>query len=563
MKNIYLYKHSLYVVDIMDFELVDYDEYLPKLRKYFSCYLRGRMDYQHLHPKTKQPIFNSQIHYYNLDVGHSIYFFNNEGFTYFGLGREIEDFASFNAIKLSTHLNYQIKIKDAIHFAKDELNKIFLIMPINCDLLSDKEIFSLKDKNEIIVIDNVEYINFGELKRGIHILRNIRNFMEHITVDPQYTSFLKIVRVRILYKFSKDSNFCPSCDNLIAKSYENNEIIKNLADDNPKICADCYSMKLMDYFLSKATDIFLNRYYLEILAENTLDIKFYLNLFDKYGMFDENGFLEKTSTQSSFVPPKYQLNTLFLETMQSYSDLINGRTMICEGDKLSDFESTLLKNNLSYAEGFEIKNQVEYKVLSGKLKLGGGKYNKRINKEIKKKINERSNSKKNAVNIFEIIEILNRITLNSKGELNDDFRNKISSFGLDESVCWKIRDELIDGINNKTIEKNHFPKVFNKTCNEVIQEELNKIFTKKECYCVDNSVYLKTVLNQKEMVDFVKNLNSINNALEINNFNLFNLNNNFFKIILDFKVIKMDVLTDFLDNSGFDKTVLYCDNGEG
>ena len=65
------------------------------------------------------------------------------------------------------------------------------------------------------------------------------------------------------------------------------------------------------------------------------------------------------------------------------------------------------------------------------------------------------------------------------------------------------------------------------------------------------------------MVDFVKNLNSINDALEINNFNLFNLNNNnFFKIILDFKVIKMDVLTDFLDNLGFDKTTLYCDNGE-
>ena len=59
MKNIHLYKHRLYVVNIMDFELVDYDEYLPRLRKYFSCYLRGRMEYQHLHPKTRQPIFNS------------------------------------------------------------------------------------------------------------------------------------------------------------------------------------------------------------------------------------------------------------------------------------------------------------------------------------------------------------------------------------------------------------------------------------------------------------------------------------------------------------------------
>ena len=60
----------------------------------------------------------------------------------------------------------------------------------------------------------------------------------------------------------------------------------------------------MNYFLSKATNIFLNRYYLEILAENSLDIKFYLDLFDKYCMFDENGFLENNSTKSSFVPPK-------------------------------------------------------------------------------------------------------------------------------------------------------------------------------------------------------------------------------------------------------------------
>ena len=547
----------------MDFELVDYDEYLPRLKKYFSCYLRGRMEYQHLDSKNRQPIFNSQIHFYNLDVGHSIYFFNNEGFTYFGLGREIEDFASFNAIKLSTHLNYQIKVKDAIHFAKDELNKIFLIMPINCDLLSDKEIFSLKDKNEIIVIDDVEYINFGELKRGIHILRNIRNFMEHITVDSQYTSFLKLVKVRILYKFSKDPNFCPSCDNLIAKSYENNEIIKNLVGDNPKICADCYSKKLMNYFLSKATNIFLNRYYLEILAENSLDIKFYLDLFDKYCMFDENGFLDNNSTKSSFVPPKFQLNTPFLETMQNYSDLINEKTVIYEGDELSNFESTLLKNNLSYAEGFEIKNQIEYSVLSGKLKLGGGKYINRIDKSIKNLINVKSNSKKNRTNIFGIIEILNKLTLNSKGELNEDFINRVNAFDLDESVCWKIRNELIEGIENQTIKKYHFPEIFNKTCDEVIQEELDKLFTKKECYCVNNSVYLKAILNQKEMVDFVKNLNSINDTLEINNFNLFNLNNNFFKVILDINVIKMDVLSDFLDTFGFNKTVLYYDNGEG
>jgi len=137
----------------MNFELVDNDEYLLKLRKYFSFYLRGKMEYQHLHPKTRQPLFNSQIHFHNLEVDNSIYFFKNNGFTYFGLGSEINDFISLNAnTKLSTHLNYNIKVKNAIYFAKDELNKIFLIMPIDCESLSDKEIFSLKIKNEIIVL---------------------------------------------------------------------------------------------------------------------------------------------------------------------------------------------------------------------------------------------------------------------------------------------------------------------------------------------------------------------------------------------------------------------------
>ena len=79
----------------------------------------------------------------------------------------------------------------------------------------------------------------------------------------------------------------------------------------------------------------------------------------------------------------------------------------------------------------------------------------------------------------------------------------------------------------------------------------------------DANSYLKLNANDSINQEDIGNLNSINDALEINNFNLFNLNNNFFKIILDFKVIKMDVLTDFLDNFGFDKTVLSCDNGEG
>ena len=249
--------------------------------------------------------------------------------------------------------------------------------------------------------------------------------------------------------------------------------------------------------------------------------------------------------------------------MQSYSDLNNKKTMIYDGDELSDFESTLLENNLSYAEGFEIKNKLEYYVLSGNIKSMSGKTRKNIKKKLKNLIDWKSNYKKKRVNIFETIEILNRLTLNSKGELNESFINHVTFFGLDDSVCWKIRDELIEGIENKVIKKNHFPEIFNKTCDEVIQEELNKLFTKKECYYFNESIYLKTLLNQNEMIDFVKNLNLINDALEINNFNLFNLNNNFFKIILECNVIKLDVLNDFLENFGFNKTVLHYDNGEG
>lgn len=564
MKIICLYKYGSYVVNIMDFKLVDYDDYLPRLKNYFNCYLRGRIDYQHLDSKTRQPIFNSIVHFHNLEVDNSIYFFKNEGFTYFGLGKEIKNFVSFNVnTKLSTHLDYKIKVKEAINFAKDDLNNIFLIMPINCESLSDREIFSLKDKNDIIALDNVEYINFGKITNGIHILRNIRNFMEHITINNQYSSFLKLDNVEILHKFSKNPNFCPSCDNLISKSYENNDIINNIVGNNPNICADCYSKKLMDYFLSNATDIFLNKHYLEILAENNWDIKFYLDLFDKYNMFDENGFLHKTSSQTSFTPPKFQLNVLFLETMQLYIDSINEKTKLHNGTELSDFELTLLKNNLSCTEGFEIKNQIEHDVLSGKLKLWGGKKINKIDERIKKLINHKSNSKKNVVNVFNIIELLNKRTLNSQGGLNEDFINYVTSFGLDESSCWKIRDNMVEGIKNKNLKENHFLSDFNKICGDVIQEELSELLTKKECYFVNNLGYLKSLLNQKDTVNFIKNLNSIKDSLEINNFNLFNLDNNFFKIILDFNVNKWDILNDFLENFGFNKTILHCDNGDG
>ena len=278
-------------------------------------------------------------------------------------------------------------------------------------------------------------------------------------------------------------------------------------------------------------------------------------------MFDKNGFLQKNSAKKSFIPPKFKLNPLFIETMQSYSDLINKKTIIYSGDKLSDFESLLLKNNLSYADGVEIKNNLEDYVLSGKIKSMKGKTHKNIDKKLKELINIKSSYKKKEIDIFEIIKILNKLTLDSNGKLNENFIDYVTSFGLDKHVCWKIREELIEGIENKNVEKDQLQAIFNKTSNKIIQEELSKIFTKKECYCINDSLYLKTILNQKEMINFIKNLNSIYDALEINIFNLFNLNNNFFKIILDFKVIKPDVLNNFLKKFGFDK-LIYWDNGD-
>ena len=64
------------------------------------------------------------------------------------------------------------------------------------------------------------------------------------------------------------------------------------------------------------------------------------------------------------------------------------------------------------------------------------------------------------------------------------------------------------------------------------------------------------------MLDFVKKLNSIKSILEINSFNLLKMDNDFFKIILDFNIIDIDILNEFLKDLEFNKKVLYCNEGE-
>ena len=542
----------------MNFKLTKIDEeYSTKLENYFDFHLRGRIDYQHVNPTNNQLLFETTIHFHNLNVSDSIYYFKNDECYYCGLGREIQNFVNINAnSRISSNLKYNLKVKQAIQFAKDELDKLFFVMPINLDSLSDKEIFSLKEKNDIIEIDGSEYINFGEIKKGIHILRNIRNFIAHVTVDMDYTSYLKLIKVRILNKYARDSRFCSSCNNLINNGSNDNKI-KKMRDDFPGICLQCYEKKLINYFLSSVPKFCMKKRNLELLSCKQDIFKFYLDLLCKYELFDENDELHTCICDDDFIPSQYKLDSSNLEKMQKMMYFIDNITVMDSIDSISSFEKVLLKNNLTYQDGLTIKNYLEKEVLLNRINFN--KYENVIKWKLKSQIANKSKLNNNlTIDIFDISQRLNKKTLNSKGELNGDFVNQIKNQGLNEDICWEIRESLIQNVDSGLIKTENFDDSYSTVINEHIQENLSRLYSIKEYYCFNDKIHLKTILNMDEMKEFFYKFNSIKDSLDLSNFSLYKLNNNFFKIIIDFKInsANKNVLENVLNDFNFDKFVL-------
>lgn len=338
--------------------VTNYDDAFRKLRKYFSFYLRGKVSYEHRNRNDNQLIFESILKFHNLDTFQSIYFFKHDKTFYFGLGREIYELVNVSSLtKISSNLHYKMKVKDAIMFAEDD-SKVFFIMPIDLNSISDKELCSLKKKQDIINIDNNMYVNFGEF-RGIHILKNLRNFMFNVDVDMSVTSYLKLNKVNILREFANDERFCKLCGNLVSKSYTEKTKLIDFSDK--EICADCISKRLMDYFLVNSPTSYKKRENLEILAKKYSKIRFYLNLFKENELFNNDGVLPNNLGKYMFIPEnkKLRFDTSNAHKFQKTIDLIDTIITFEDNDKISPFEELLFKNNLSVNDGVKIKNELE------------------------------------------------------------------------------------------------------------------------------------------------------------------------------------------------------------
>ena len=392
---------------IMALKLVtDYDAAFKKLRRYLSIHLRGKVSYEHRNHNNLL-IFESLLKFHNLDTFQSIYFFKHEKIFYFGLGREIYDLVNISSLtKISSSLQYKLKVKDAIMFAEED-SKIFFIMPIDLTSISDKEFCSLKKKQTIVNIDDKLYVNFGELRRrGIHILKNLRNFMFNVDVDMDVTSCLKLNKVNVLREYVNDKRFCKLCDNLISKSYIGKTKLIEFSDK--EICADCISKRLMDYFLVKSPNSYKKKENLEILAQKNSKIRLYLNLFKEYNLFNDAGILPNNFGEYMFEPEnkKLRFDTSNAHKFQKIIDLIDNIITFEDNlENISPFEEFLFKNNLSVNDGVIIKRKLEKDVFSGLIKYTENERILKIN--IHSRIDEQikmMNSVEDSIKFFENLQ---------------------------------------------------------------------------------------------------------------------------------------------------------------
>lgn len=546
--------------------LIDKDFGLYKFKRYLDFYLRGKLDYNHVDVETNKIIFKSTIHYYNLNNdNNSIFYLIDEGIFYFGLDDEIDQYINNRAIiSISGNFKFHLKLKNAFHFARDSNNEenILLLIPVDYENLSNVETSVFLKKNKIVTINNRTYINFGGIKENITILRNLRNFMSRTSVDININSFLKVNSTYVPNNFN-DSELCNKCHKIISESYKNKEFFKEFIPNNRGFCVDCYSTMLMGYFVTKNNfPIFMQREILKKLSKNDDVFNFYLNLFDVYDMFDDEGILlfddlksnyhgEKVPYRVSFNNKKYQMPKFILNQI---NDFFSPQ----ENDDFSYIEDLIIKNQLPYHKIVEIRNQLETDALFNLFGYYRFVSDKKIKMDIKTKVNQYINKIKKSngsKNYFERISKLNMLTLNSNGGFNKKFLDRIISEGLDKECCVKIRNELIEGIYDNSIDD--VEEEFNNRIESIIEKYRVSSFVERKYYNFNNNIYLKVIIKDTDQYKLFKSINSFKSFvnIELENFYLNTLSEGYIKMIANFKVDSKDLkfLERVMENHGFDK----------
>lgn len=495
----------------------------------------------------------------------------------FGLETDLKDNGSFKNIiepRLIVSLDYTSK-NSSILFAYVDF-KVNLCMKINLDFLNEKEKCILKNKNQIINFEENYYIILGQLNKPISILRNLRNFISnctfymdsifiiniksvHIPREFDFKTFCPEIEDKIIINHDKHS-YCMLCGNKIDESYGVNPEFHKIIGNNPNKCASCFSKVLMAYFQNKIIDKFSNRAYLLSISQDKDLIKFYLNICEKNNIikrtekinFSED-FQEEYLKFNEEIPKEYRLDWLFKgkKGTSDIIDIIDEYTL--ENHRLSlSFEELLQKYSLSNDDGWNIRNQLITEAKNGKLK----KTKKKIRQRIKHLINERY-VEDNSVNLFELSDKLNKMTLNSKGDLNEDFVKILKLNNLKLDCGWVIRNELIKEIDNNEINTNNFQKRFNQLINIKKNQSMsfnNECDILKEYFIIDEKVNLIAIINKKDISDFLKMFLIIKqfSDFHLEHLTILSLNNDFSKVFVEFTVKEnKSYLQNILNINGF------------
>ena len=507
----------------------------------------------------------------NNHTGSEIYFL--------GLETDLKDKNAFkDTIKprLVVSFNYSLK-NSAIVFAYVDF-KFNLCLKVNLDNLNEKEKCILKHKNKIVKFEENYYIVLGLLDNSINILRNLRNFISnctfyhdsvdvvniksvHIPVDFDFKTVCPEIEDEIIVRHDKHS-YCMLCGNKIIESYEINPEFKGIVGNNPNKCASCFSKILMAYFQNNVIDKFSNRAYLLAVSQNKDLIKFYLNICEKNNIIKRT---EKINFSEDFQKeylkfkediPKKSLLDPILKGKKGTSDIIDIiDEYTLENNRLSlSFEELLQKYNLSDDDGWAIRNQLIIEARKKKIK----KTKKKIKQRIKHLINERY-VEDDSLNLFELSDKLNKLTLNSKGDLNDDFKNLLKLNNLKLDCGWVIRRELINEIENNEININNFQKRFNELINIKMNQTKssnNECDILKEYFILNDKVNLIAIIDKKEISNLLKIFLIIKQFSEshLEHLAILSLNDSFSKVFIEFIVKEnMDYLVEVLNKNGFRK----------
>ena len=522
---------------------------------------------------------------------HSIYYgtCEKEDFHiyFFGSDFELKDNDKKVNPILAVSLNSNNLKRSCIVFGRDTKDNIYLLMRIKFDVLSVHQKAVLKAYNDIKEIEGMNYINFGCFDNKIEILKNIRNFIQKIDVVKSENDFIDMKSIIIPHEYKEmiglsddydekndnifdieKNNYCMCCGHEILPNVNLNSYF----GQNPNKCCECYSKILISYFQSKVGGDIEDKSLFLSLVEDKEIIEFYINFLESKGFIDKTGkiiFEQDLSEYKPFysdIPNDLLIEENLFETnefMIKIHDKINliEELTIHHGVFNKKFNELLSDYKLFPTDGHIIKNKLIDEIKKGNLNID-------IDRRIREYVIDFTHDK-NFIDIFELSNKLNKLTLKSQNELNDSFKNKLNEHYLNEEDGWEIRNQLIAEIDDLSISnvetlENRFNSLLHEKDKKHILQKINDSENElnKEFLIINQDCYLNTIVKNTDLNSLIQLINRFKKFICLDSMIFTKISPNLSKCEIIFKIKNgnVEIITDILSNNEFQN--LNGDNNE-